>query len=213
MGLALVVAALPWGGNLALGNTGPAGVTFYANSPSGPSPIPGRPTTGTALRKFVDALPGLGPTNANLLGQYIPVATKNTTSYPGSDYYDLGVQLYTKKVHTDLPLPTHFRGYVDLGVATPDPQYLGPLIVAQRDRPVRIRLTKTSGHRPSGHLFVPVDITLMGAGEGLLVSTAGQLHQNRISIHLHGAHTPWNSDGTPRQWFTPPEKTSPYPRV
>ena len=51
-GLALMVAVLPWGGNLAFGNTGPVGVTWYANSPSGGG-------TGTALRKFVDSLPGL----------------------------------------------------------------------------------------------------------------------------------------------------------
>ena len=71
VGLALMVAGLPWGGNQAFGNAGPAGVTFYANSPSGG-------TTGTALRKFVNSLPGLsadgGVTGANNLGQYIPIA-------------------------------------------------------------------------------------------------------------------------------------------
>ena len=55
MGLALMVAVLPWGGNLAFGNTGPAGVTFYANSPSGGS-------HGNGMRKFVDSLPGLSAT-------------------------------------------------------------------------------------------------------------------------------------------------------
>ena len=50
-GLALMIAVLPWGGDLAFGNTGPGGATWYANSPSGG-------TTGAALQKFVDSLPG-----------------------------------------------------------------------------------------------------------------------------------------------------------
>ena len=45
MGLVLMLASLPWGANLAFGNAGPAGATFYANSPSGG-------TTGTALRNL-----------------------------------------------------------------------------------------------------------------------------------------------------------------
>ena len=35
------------------------------------------------LRKFVDALPGLTAAGANNLGQYIPVAIPDTTTYPG----------------------------------------------------------------------------------------------------------------------------------
>ena len=58
-GLALMIAVLPWGGNLAFGNTGPEGATWYANSPAGISPSLGGGTTGMAMRKFVDSLPGL----------------------------------------------------------------------------------------------------------------------------------------------------------
>jgi hypothetical protein len=46
------------------------------------------------VRKFVDSLPGLGAANANNLGQYIPVGVPDTTTYPGSDYYDLGISQY-----------------------------------------------------------------------------------------------------------------------
>ena len=117
-------------------------------------------------------------------------------------------------MHTDLPNPTHFRGYVDLGTGSPaDPQYLGPLIVAQRDRPVRVTLTNQLGPGTFGNLFLPVDITLMGAGEGPLGPTGGYYTQNRIANHLHGAFTPWISDGTPWQWFTPAgENTTTYLR-
>ncbi|MEW6660490.1 MAG: multicopper oxidase domain-containing protein [Thermodesulfobacteriota bacterium] len=213
MGLALMVAVLPWGGNPAFANTGPAGATFYANSPSGISPLGSN--TGTALRKFVDSLPGLsadgGVTGANNLGQYIPIAVKDTTTYPGSDYYQLGITGYTKKVHTDLPKASQFRGYVDLGTgAAADPQYLGPVIVAERDRPVRIKLTNQLGVGAAGKLPLPVDITLLGAGEGPLGPSAGYYTENRHSNHLHGAFTPWISDGTPHQWFTPAGETSSY---
>jgi len=43
----------------------------------------------------------------------------------------------------------------------------------------------------------------MGAGQipGELAGT--NYAQNRTAIHLHGGFTPWISDGTPHQWFTP----------
>ena len=46
------------------------------------------------LKKFVDTLPGLGPDAANNLGEYIPVAVPDTTTYPGADYYEIAVVQY-----------------------------------------------------------------------------------------------------------------------
>jgi FtsP/CotA-like multicopper oxidase with cupredoxin domain len=215
MALALLTAAAA-GIFTAEANDGPTGLTWYANSPSGLSPS-GR-DTGTALNKFVDRLAGVGSANANNLGQYIPLAVPvpdtptNPGPYPGSDYYEIGIREFTEKVHTDLPGPTKFRGYVDLTGAGQPIHYLGPLIVAKRDRPVRILFKNQLGTslQPSGQLFIPVDPTLMNAGEGPLGPTGGNYTQNRTSIHLHGGHTPWYSDGTPHQWFTPPGETSPY---
>ncbi len=51
---------------------------------------PGAGYLTPGLKKFVDTLPGLGPTAANNLGQYIPVAVPDTTTYPGTDYYEIG---------------------------------------------------------------------------------------------------------------------------
>ncbi len=62
MALALIAGASA-GIFTADANDGPQGVTWYANSPSGLSPS--GQDTGTALRKFVDALPGVGPANRN----------------------------------------------------------------------------------------------------------------------------------------------------
>ncbi|MCG6880030.1 MAG: multicopper oxidase domain-containing protein [Deltaproteobacteria bacterium] len=234
MALISMVAIFPWGDDPAFGNTGPVGATWYANSPSGISPLGS--DTGTALRKFVDSLPGIsddgGTTGANNLGQYIPLAVKDTATYPGCDYYKLGEVDYTEQVHSDLPGPltvppdplnvhgTKFRGYVDLGTGSaPAPHYGGPLIVAERDRPVRVLVTNQLGTSTSptqGHLPLPVDITLMGAGYGYLYNpTTGGGYteyytQNRTSLHLHGGFTSWISDGTPWQWFTPAGESNLY---
>ncbi len=93
------------------------------------------------LAKFVDTLPGLHPGNTNTLGQYLPVAVPDMASYPGSDYYIIALRQYTKKMHSDLQ-PTTLRGYVQLneaGAEVAPINYLGPIIVAKRDRPVRIK--------------------------------------------------------------------------
>ncbi len=167
-------------------------VPNYANSP--------------LIRKFVDTLPGLvipsDPTtfgNKNNLGNYIPVALPNTTLFPGSDYYDIDLVDYTQQLHSDLP-PTRLRGYLDKNAgADSQPHYLGPVIIAQRDRPVRVKFNNKLGLGAAGNLPIPVDTSLMGAG----MAPTGSFTQNRGELHLHGGLNPWISDGTPHQWITP----------
>ncbi|MBI5944622.1 MAG: hypothetical protein HY864_09650 [Chloroflexi bacterium] len=78
------------------------------------------------IRKFVDAVPGLTPAGANGLGNYIPVAVPDSTTYgpdfvlanPHPDarpshYYEIALVQYTQQLHRDLP-PTTLRGYVQL---------------------------------------------------------------------------------------------------
>jgi FtsP/CotA-like multicopper oxidase with cupredoxin domain len=242
MSLALAVIALCWGGNPAQAGPGtrapeaattPSEGTFYANSPLGTwqycnavGTCTGPSDSGTPLRKFVDKLPGVGPANANLLGQYIPIATKATNPDPDdplnpADYYEMEILAYTEQMHSDLPKATKLRGYRDLNSGAPA-HYLGPLIVAQRNKPVRIKFTNNlpkSDLLGSDQLFIPVDTTVMGAGFGPVDSqnaaevcdpenllpgqTCASYTQNRTAVHLHGGFTPWISDGTPHQWFTP----------
>ena len=170
------------------------------------------------LKKFIDRLPGLGPDNANTLGQYIPIATPDTLTYPGSDYYEIELREYEEKMHTNLP-PTRLRGYVQtnygtdgLGINSVPPDsihYMGPLIIAQKDRAVRIRFTNALPIGSEGNLFIPVDQHMMGAGIGPMGGTE-MFTQNRAVIHLHGADAPWVSDGTPHQWITPTDETTSY---
>ncbi len=193
---------------------------LYPNYANSPLPVVTRDVGGNitaitgGLRKFVDSLPGLGPTGANNLGQYIPVATANTTAYPGSDYYEIGLVEFRERLHSDLPATgSKLRGYVQEvgGVPVGTPHYLGPLIVAQKDRPVRVKFTNRLPTGAGGNLFIPVDTTIMGAGTGPNGGTE-MYTQNRATIHLHGGNTPWISDGTPHQWITPAGESTSYPK-
>ena len=168
-------------------------------------------TFAGAIRKFVDKLPGAGAANANNLGQYIPVAIPDQSTYSGSDYYEISLVEYTEKLHSDL-LPTTLRGYMQTNTTDATvkiPSYLGPIIVAQANRPVRVKFTNALPTGAGGNLFIPVDTTVMGAGMG---PTGVNYTQNRAVIHLHGGNTPWISDGTPHQWITPATESTPYPK-
>ncbi|HMK44025.1 MAG TPA: hypothetical protein VK445_07805, partial [Dissulfurispiraceae bacterium] len=211
LSLFAIVAALAGIIVLTLGATvasaGPGGGTYYVNSPAGYRVGPsGAYWTGTPIRKFVHTLPGLGPTNANDLGNYISVATPDTATFAGSDYYVIGLKDYTQRLHSDLAKATKLRGYYQVNGPDTSNRYLGPVIIAQKDRPVRIKFINQLGLGSAGNLFIPVDTTSMGAGmgpDGVHVFT-----QNRATLHLHGGDTPWISDGTPHQWTTPAGETS-----
>ena len=209
------------------------------------------------LAKFVDTLPRLGSGNANNLGQYLYVGRPDVTSYPGSDYYEIDLVEYREQMHSDLPATgTLLRGYVQVNKGTdisvgelpssnkcgadqhlctaldttvnPDSvHYLGPIIISERDRPVRIKFTNRLPVGSAGDLFIPTDTTVMGAGPGPAYQGAARglgapcdntvdgnkcasYPQNRAAIHLHGGRTPWISDGTPHQWITPAGENTPF---
>ena len=170
------------------------------------------------IRKFVDSLPGLTVAGANNLAQYIPIAVPDTTTYPGSDYYEIELGQYIEQLHSDLPATT-LRGYRQTNTTDPTVSvfsYLGPLIIAQKDRPVRVKFTNNLSTGAGGDLFIPVDTTIMGAGMGPLGMTppVGPMDytQNRATLHLHGGNTPWISDGTMHQWTTPAGEVTSYPK-
>ncbi len=174
------------------------------------------PLAGSGIRKFVDSLPRLNAPNN--LGQQMPVGVADTTTFPGSDYYEIAEVEYIQKLHSDLP-PTRLRGYVQiknggfsladfnaagdkLAYASQYAGYLGPVIVAQKDRPVRVKLVNLLPTGSAGNLPIPVDHTYMG--------TDGETDtDNRAALHLHGGNTPWISDGTPRQWTKPKGEIGP----
>ncbi|WP_404390917.1 multicopper oxidase domain-containing protein [Humibacillus xanthopallidus] len=195
----------------------------FAASIVGPDQV----TVTGGIEKFKDELPD------------IEAAVPDTTTYPGSDYYEIGLVEYSQKMHADLPA-TQLRGYVQLNGGTGTPSYLGPAIVAQKDRPVRITFKNQLPTGEGGNLFLPVDTTVMGAGmtpEGhqfmednpgmvdpqvpmcndlamktAMVAAGHCYSDNRAINHLHGGITPWISDGTPHQWITPANEDTPFPQ-
>ncbi len=180
MGLATAAAAVPWKFDWRHGLSGARAYAFAQ------TPI---------LRKFVDSLPDLTSAGANNLGQYLTVMTPDTAAFPGSDYYKLVARQFTQRVHSQLP-ETTFWGYAqDGGAGDTANKYLGGVIVANANRPVRLTMRN---NLPEDHIL-PVDKTLkmwngaMGHAQGV----------NRMSIHLHGGFPPWISDGTPFQDFDP----------
>jgi hypothetical protein len=97
------------------------------------------PILGSGVQKFVNSLPQLDLPGKNVqpneLGQILPIAVPDTTTFPGSDYYEIAETEYSQKLHRDLPA-THLRGYKQLnapsGNAAGTNQYLGPIIIAQK---------------------------------------------------------------------------------
>ncbi len=251
--------------------------------------------TGGGMRKFVDGLPGLTPAGANNLGQYLPVAVPDQTTFSttngfaaDADYFVIGLVQYREQLHSDLPPVvvdqvtgdrsggTLLREYVQLILLDPtqttdadcinasgiplytdlligsvptmmpdgsracgvdNPHFLGPVIVAQKDKAVRITFFNLLPTGVDGDLFLPVDSTFMGSGlspdgmalmdpldegtvlDGVRNPYCGELGKdgnkcfvdNRATLHLHGGITPWISDGTPHQWITPYGENTNWP--
>jgi FtsP/CotA-like multicopper oxidase with cupredoxin domain len=221
--ISLIVAIASLIGGVNMAYAGPGGGTYYANSPASG-------VTGTALRKFVDSLPGIcinTGSGTNNLGQCIPLAQPDTSAYAGSDYYEIGLRQYAEKLHSDLPKATKLRGYYQINTvasfASYTNHYLGPLIVATTNRPVRLKFVNNLPTGTAGNLFIPVDTSLMGAGTSPLSAPGTNCNvspkpstcytESRASVHLHGGNTPWISDGTPYQWINPVGEVSTDPSL
>jgi len=251
-------------------------------------------TVAGGIKKFVDGLPGLCDPSiagsctaaANNLGQYIPLAVPDTTTFagdptrPDADYYVIAVVQHRERMSSSLhpnpldvngrPVGTLLREYVQLftpyhalkgmtpvplmtdlpdGTSVPTlmpdgsqalgvdaPHYLGPVIAATKDKPVRIVFYNLLPTGSGGNLFLPVDSTIMGSGMGPMTmgppldtqsvmdevrnpmcsedmkgTGTGCFKDNRATLHLHGGISPWISDGTPHQWITPANENTPWP--
>ena len=132
------------------------------------------------IRKFVDGLPGLGPAGANNLGQYIPVAVADTTTFPAPTTTRSPRPVHREDAHGSAARPScaatcSSRRRRPWAATTPcraarfgvdRPHFLGPTIVAQKDRPVRITFVNLLPTGTGGDLFLPVDSTMMGSGMG-----------------------------------------------
>ncbi|MET7382844.1 multicopper oxidase domain-containing protein [Streptomyces sp. NPDC005526] len=204
-------------------------------------------------------VPQLQEPSAKPSDKFIPLAVPEsvTTSGKPADEYVIGLVQYRTRFSSDLP-PTLVRGYVQLSTdAVPgrkvplynelmdgtrqqlpytgvtSPQWMGPLIAATKDRPVRVVFRNLLPKGADGDLFLPVDSTGMGSGMGPMAMPAPKndatvtdevrnpectndktdcFKDNRALLHLHGGITPWISDGTPHQWITPAGENTNWPQ-
>jgi FtsP/CotA-like multicopper oxidase with cupredoxin domain len=198
--------------------TGTGAAATAAISPTGPY--------SGGLRKFIDRLPlpAVMQPDPTLNPNPTVLAVADTTTFPGTDYYMIELVEYRLQMHGDLPPVvgtwpnqtggTLLRGYRQVfadGTGTA-PSYLGPIILAQKDRPTRIKFTNKLPVGAAGDLFIPTDTSVMGSGTGYDPTPGGTgvdtYKQNRATLHLHGGLTPWISDGTPHQWVVPAAETT-----
>ena len=194
MGLLLIVATFMWG-------AARVGRNLITPNPITPT---ARPCINLSTR-----LPGLGPGERQQPRTVYPHCGPGYDNLPGQRLLrDRVERLYREDAYG--PARHQTAGVITRSmVRTNSSQYLGPLILATRNRPVRVKFTNELGIGAAGNLFLPVDTTVMGAGYGSR-SARCLLPQNRATLHLHGGVTPWISDGTPHQWITPAGETTPY---
>ncbi len=237
--------------------------------------------TPGGIKKFQDGLPQLcnpsipGNCVPNNLGQYMPLAVPDTTTFStangfdlDADYYVIALVQHREQMSSSLPgTGTLLREYVQLetpanaswskhvalqtdlldgtsvpvlmpdgsqAIAVDDPHFLGPVIVANKDKPVRIVFYNLLPTGSDGDLFLPTDSSMMGSGMGPMgmMDPVDQgtvmdgvrnplcsdypksdmcFKDDRATLHLHGGITPWISDGTPHQWNTPANENTPWP--
>lgn len=115
----------------------------------------------------------------------VPAVLKPDTSmYEGFDYYEISVSQFLQQLHSQLA-PAMVWGYGE--------SYPGPTIEARRGRPVRVRWINDD--LPRFHLLAAsIDPTIFRGMDYPEVRTV---------THLHGGHTPPQSDGLPEAWSTP----------
>jgi FtsP/CotA-like multicopper oxidase with cupredoxin domain len=122
---------------------------------------------------------------------YVQVEPPGSASVPAGS---LHVQLF----YADGVTPIKVNGKNMFGFDRP--RYLGPTIVANQGTPTRVKFYNLLPPGTAGDLFIPTDVTVMGAGMG---PDGSNYSQNRATLHLHGGDNPWISDGTAHQWITP----------
>ena len=137
------------------------------------------PAAGTKLRGYVQIEPP---------GQPQPVGSLHVQLF-----YDNG---------TPITVPVNGVSYNVYGYDKP--RYLGPVILGSKGTPTRIKFYNLLPAGAAGDLFLPTDVTVMGAGMG---PNGSSYTKNRATLHLHGGDNPWVSDGTAHQWITPAGET------
>jgi spore coat protein A len=140
------------------------------------------PASSPKVGRFKDPLPWL-------LDPSLTAVPTTDPADSGADYYEITMKAGAWQFHSDFLGPSPTWGY---WAGTRGIGYLGPTIVAHRDRPIAVKfvneLPTTEGAFP---VAAAIDPTIMGAG----------LAPGRAVPHLHGGFTAPQFDGHPDSWW------------
>ena len=150
-----------------------------------------------------------------LLREYVQLSTPQTPGNHVALNNDLPGGTLSSPSLTSVLMPDGSQAY-----GVDDPQSLGPIISATKDKAVRVVFYNLLPTGAKGDLFLPTDSSMMGSGMGPMNMAAPTdqgtvmdgvrnpacteapkgpncFKDNRATLHLHGGATPWISDGTP----------------
>ena len=185
------VTFFPWGKSLGSAFAMPAAV-----APPGLDAWSTQP-----LDKWVDALPIPPVAKGGVLGG---ASIRDPLTGNTADWYRMqAVQSNTWNFHRDLPATTTWGYSYGGGLVDYDPVgahirgYLGPSILAAKNKPVVLDMTNNLPHDP---LYKDAYDYTIGNG---LAGTAMYPNISRIDVHLHGGFTAPQCDGHPDAWFGP----------
>lgn len=175
------VIFFPWGKSI--------GTAFASPVQVAPSGIASWTTTKIS-HKWVDALPIPPFAQGGVLGGK---SIKDPLTGKQADYYEMQArQSNTWQFHADLaaaPTWGYWQGNIGIG-------YLGPTIVAQRNKPV---VLKMANNLPSTPIYKDAyDNTIGMDGDAKHYPNI-----SRIAVHLHGGFVAPQVDGHPDSWFGP----------
>ncbi len=136
------------------------------------------------LAKYVDPLP-------------IPAVRDPDGTGDGGDYYEIPLEQFSQKLHSDLP-ETRLWGY--------DGLYPGKTIEVRRNESIEVRFDNSPLATVDGHLL-EVDDRVHGTTAEDYDWPSGeepaQFPEIRTVTHAHGLHVEPESDGYPEAWESP----------
>ena len=145
----------------------------------------GRVVAGASnLAKYVQPLP-------------IPEVREPDGTREGTDYYEIPIEEFSKRLHPDLP-ETTLWGF--------DGEFPGPIIQARRNERIEVRFDNTN--LPSEHLL-NVDDRIVGTKPEDYPGYDGPVPEVRTVTHFHGLNVEPDSDGQAEMWKSPDGVTGP----
>ena len=115
------------------------------------------------------------PATGNLLREYVQLETP-----ANANDWNKHVPLMNGSARWRLRVPVLMPDGVTQAFGVDNPHYLGPVIAAQKDRPVRLVFYNLLPKGSDGDLYIPADTSMMGAGYGPLNNWPSQTEDRTV---------------------------------